>query len=233
MTGKIAAGNPKSAKIQVEHQSSVSISLISRALLALSLMMNGSSGFAAAAQSITGITVDPTRQIVFEFGHSGGFPQVPHLLDMPDPNHRVILDFQDTTLDKGLLPPADELGRALHKKLPAVRGVRYSQIPNAAKPTARVVIEIQEATEVKPKVVKVEESGITLNLSAAVASATTTNSETAGSATGTTADTDRAAESTSARSALDTASGAPAPSPTPTDGTRLLADAAGSSAPAS
>lgn len=112
------------------------------------------------------ISVDNAQQLVVEFA-PGAFPTVPKLLDLPGPNHRIVMDFVDATIDKNSLPAVEELGGQLHQAIPYVKSVRYGDLSKSAKPTARVVIDLPEALTVKPRVVKVEEGCITINFGAA------------------------------------------------------------------
>lgn len=111
------------------------------------------------------ISVDNAQQLVVEFA-PGAFPTVPKLLDLPGPNHRIVMDFVDATLDKNSLPAVEELGGQLHQAIPYVKSVRYGDLTKSAKPTARVVIDLPEALTVKPRVVKVEEGSITISFGA-------------------------------------------------------------------
>ncbi len=112
------------------------------------------------------ISVDNAQQLVVEFA-PGAFPTVPKLLDLPGPNHRIVMDFTDASIDKTSMPTVEELGGQLHQAIPYVKSVRYGDLSKSAKPTARVVIDLPEALAVKPRVVKVEEGSITISLGAA------------------------------------------------------------------
>jgi Tfp pilus assembly protein PilF len=118
-----------------------------------------------ASLPIKKIFVDESRQVVVEFApKEGAFPAVPHVLDLPGPNHRLVFDFADATVDRASLPPAEELSAAVAKSLPFVKALRYSNLSNTAKPTARVVLDLPENVKVKPRVVKLEEGQITISL---------------------------------------------------------------------
>lgn len=120
-----------------------------------------------ASVPIRKISVDSAKQVIVEFaGNAGAFPPVPHVLDLPGPNHRVVLDFADATVDKASLPTVEELSTSIAQSLPFVKAVRYSNLTNTNKPTARVVIDLPENLTVKPRVVKLEEGQITINLGA-------------------------------------------------------------------
>jgi tetratricopeptide (TPR) repeat protein len=111
------------------------------------------------------ISVDSADELVIQFGtHVGSFPSPPHVLDLPGPNHRIVLDFADTCVDKVNMPSSDDLSTRLHKLLPAIKSVHYSNLANSGKPTARVVIEVPEQLLVKPRVVKLEEDSVTITL---------------------------------------------------------------------
>lgn len=120
---------------------------------------------AAETLPVKKIGVDTSKQLVVEFGGAGGgFPTVPHVLDLPGPNHRVVLDFTDASIDKANLPAAEEVSAAITQALPFVRSVRFSNLENAPLPTARIVLDLPEDTKVKPRVVKLEQGMITISL---------------------------------------------------------------------
>ncbi|CAN5521180.1 hypothetical protein BH10CYA1_BH10CYA1_31800 [soil metagenome] len=111
------------------------------------------------------IGLDNARQLVIQFAaEPGAFPSIPNVLDLPGPNHRVVVDFSDTTIDRAKIPTVDEIKTAMTKILPAINGIRYMTLPNAAKPTARIVLELPEDLKVTARVVKVEETSVTINL---------------------------------------------------------------------
>lgn len=118
---------------------------------------------AGATGAIKSITVDANQQLIIQFASNGGFPTVPHLLDLPGPSHRVVFDFVNATLDKGNLPNAETLSNQIVKRLPAIKALRYTNLTNTPKPTARIVLDLPEALEVKPKVVKLEEGLVVLS----------------------------------------------------------------------
>lgn len=108
------------------------------------------------------ISVDSTRELVVEFG-GGSFPTVPQVLDLPGPNHRVVIDFADATLDGGSVASAEEVSKSVTEALPFVKSVRFSNLENSPKPTVRVVLDLPEETVVKPRVVKLEEGLVTFS----------------------------------------------------------------------
>lgn len=110
------------------------------------------------------ISADGSQQLVIEFG-GGGFPTVPQVLDLPGPNHRVVIDFADASLDKSAVLGAEELSGAVKQSIPFVKAVRYSNLENSTKPTARVVVDLPEEVKVKPRVVKLEEGMVVVGFS--------------------------------------------------------------------
>ncbi len=138
-----------------------------RAYLSLAAILAVQTASAASAETlpIKKISVDASKQLVVEFGGTAGnFPSAPHVLDLPGPNHRVVLDFTDAIIDKTSLPSADELSAAVIQSLPFVKSVRYSNLENAPAPTARIVLDVPEDGKFKPRVVKLEEGVITISL---------------------------------------------------------------------
>jgi len=130
-------------------------------LVACQAMTAMAAGTPAAIKSIS---IDKEHQIVVQFANSGAFPTVPHLLDVPGPSHRVVFDFVDAALDRGTMPAPDIFSAKVVKILPQIKGVRYLNLTSTPKPTARIVIDLPEKLEVKPKVVKLEEGLVVLSL---------------------------------------------------------------------
>ncbi|MBX9950952.1 MAG: tetratricopeptide repeat protein [Candidatus Obscuribacterales bacterium] len=118
---------------------------------------------AGSPASIKAITVDSNQQLVIQFANAG-FPAVPHLLDVPGPSHRVVFDFVNAALDRGALPTPEIFSSRITKVLPVIKGVRYLNLTSTPKPTARIVIDLPEHLQVKPKVVKLEEDLVVLSL---------------------------------------------------------------------
>lgn len=110
------------------------------------------------------ISADASQQLVVEFG-GGSFPTVPQVLDLPGPNHRVVIDFADASLDKGSVSQPEEVTTQVKQSLPFVKGVRFSNLENSPKPTARVVVDLPEEVRVKPRVVKLEEGLVVIGFS--------------------------------------------------------------------
>ncbi|MCC7530760.1 MAG: tetratricopeptide repeat protein [Candidatus Melainabacteria bacterium] len=121
---------------------------------------------AGTPAAIRSITIDSNQQIVIQFAPNpnGSFPAVPHLLDVPGPSHRVVFDFVNAALDRGSLPASEIFSSRITKALPVIKGVRYLNLTSTPKPTARIVIDLPEKLEVKPKVVKLEEDLVVLSL---------------------------------------------------------------------
>ncbi|MCC6979063.1 MAG: tetratricopeptide repeat protein [Candidatus Melainabacteria bacterium] len=119
---------------------------------------------AGTPAAIKSIGVDKDQQIVVQFANTGAFPAVPHLLDVPGPSHRVVFDFVDAALDRGTMPSPEIFSARIVKLLPQIKGVRYLNLTSTPKPTARIVIDLPENLEVKPRVVKLEEGLVVLSL---------------------------------------------------------------------
>ena len=125
------------------------------------------------------ISAGSAQELVIEFA-AKSFPTAPQVLDLPGPNHRVVIDFADAKLDKGTVASPDELTKTFSKAIPFVKAVRYQELENAPKPTARVVLALPEDVKVKPRVVKLEEGLVVIAFSDQPISASPTN-EAAGS----------------------------------------------------
>jgi tetratricopeptide (TPR) repeat protein len=137
-----------------------------RAYLSLAALLATQTACAAAETlPIKNISVDASKQLVVQFGGAAGsFPSVPHVLDLPGPNHRVVLDFNEATIDKNALPAADTLSAAVQQSLPFVKSIRYSNLENAPTPTARLVLDVPQDAKFKPRVVKLEEGEVIISL---------------------------------------------------------------------
>jgi Tfp pilus assembly protein PilF len=115
--------------------------------------------------AIKKIGLNTDDQIVILFGsRPGAFPNPPKVLELKGPNHRIVLDFQDTNLDNINMPTAENLSGKMHKLFPAITGVNFMKVGNSAHPLARVIIEVPEELVVEPKVVKLDEDSVTLSL---------------------------------------------------------------------
>lgn len=110
------------------------------------------------------ISAGTAQELVIEFA-AKSFPAAPQVLDLPGPNHRVVIDFADARLDKGTVASPDELSKTFSKAIPFVKSVNYQELLNAPKPTARVVLGLPEDLKVKPRVVKLEEGLVVIAFS--------------------------------------------------------------------
>ncbi|MBY0359470.1 MAG: tetratricopeptide repeat protein [Candidatus Obscuribacterales bacterium] len=109
----------------------------------------------AAPLPVKKISADMAQQIIVEFAGEA-FPSTPQVLDLPGPNHRVVIDFVDASIDRSSLLSQDDLSKNINQTLPFVKSVRYCDIENAPQPTARLVVDLPEEIAVKPRVVRLE-----------------------------------------------------------------------------
>lgn len=109
----------------------------------------------AQALAVKKISADVSQQLIVEFS-GGTFPESPQLLDLPGPNHRVVIDFGNASIDRSSLLSQTDLSRLICQSLPFVKAVRYTELENAPKPTARLVVDLPEELRIKPRVVKLE-----------------------------------------------------------------------------
>jgi Tfp pilus assembly protein PilF len=152
---------------------SISVAVSSLAGIAFSAL-TAVSCFAAdgSALPLKSISLDAQKQLIVEFStHGGGFPAVPHLLDLPGPNHRVVVDLAGAIIEKGSLQTQEELSTAIGKAIPAIKGLRYYNQTNTDKPTARIVLDLPEALRAEPRVVKLDENSVTIDLGSEITSA--------------------------------------------------------------
>jgi len=133
-----------------------------------SLLSILTSQVAMAADGVTlpikKISADASQELVIEFA-AKSFPTAPQVLDLPGPNHRIVIDFADATLDRGTIVTQLELTKMVIKAIPYVKAVRYQELVNAPRPTARLVVELPEDFKVKPRVVKLEEGLVVVSFS--------------------------------------------------------------------
>jgi Tfp pilus assembly protein PilF len=161
-TDKGLGGSFENVGRKKQRGSTVAVAGLSGALLvACQAIAAMAAGTPAAIKSIG---VDKDQQIVVQFANNGTFPAVPHLLDVPGPSHRVVFDFVDAALDRGTMPSPEVFSARIVKLLPQIKGVRYLNLTSTPKPTARIVIDLPEKLEVKPRVVKLEEGLVVLSL---------------------------------------------------------------------
>lgn len=145
---------------------------LSLSLMAFNMFSNSGAFASDLPLAIKKIGLNTDDQIVILFGsRPGAFPNPPKVLELKGPNHRIVLDFQDTNLDSINMPTAEDLSGKMHKLFPAVTGVNFMKVGNSAHPLARVIIEVPEELVVQPKVVKLDEDSVTLSLGDDIAQA--------------------------------------------------------------
>lgn len=141
-----------------------STSIVLAGLSGIVLSQSALAADATQTLPIKKISADASQEIVIEFS-AKAFPSAPQVLDLPGPNHRVVIDFADASVDKGTVPSAEELSKTLSAAIPFIKAVRYSELDNAPKPTARLVVDLPENLKVKPRVVKLEEGMVVIGFS--------------------------------------------------------------------
>ncbi len=111
------------------------------------------------------LSVNDNQNIVIDFGPKAGiFPQKPTLQDVTGANHHLVLDFPDAAIDRAVMPSAAKALSELTKAFPDVRGIRYAALTGGIAPTARIVLELPQSLEIKPHVVNIGETSITIDL---------------------------------------------------------------------
>lgn len=125
-------------------------------MTSLALILGSQVANAADVNAIKKISPGNSQEIVIEFA-SKSLSSSPQILDLPGQNHRVVIDFADANLDKGTVASPDELSKVFSKNIPFVKAIRYQELENAPKPTARLVIDLPEDVQVKPRLVKMED----------------------------------------------------------------------------
>lgn len=126
------------------------------------VLMPAARAQAAEGLPIRDIMVDSSQQLVVVFATGGAFPSDPSIMELENP-HRLVIDFSDATLDSSL-PKSDALTERISAAIPGVREVRPSMVPNQRSPKVRIVLELDEKTQVKPLVTKKEEGAITISV---------------------------------------------------------------------
>jgi Tfp pilus assembly protein PilF len=138
---------------------------LSLSIAALGLMGVSKVNASDVPLPIKKIGLNNENQIVVYFGRrEGEFPTPPHLLDTPGPNHRIVIEFADAIVDKVNMPAAADLSTKLHKQLFGIKSIRYVTLNSTDSPRAQVVIEVAEQLKVRPRVIKLEEDSVTINL---------------------------------------------------------------------
>lgn len=138
--------------------------LVLAGIAGLNILQPAMAAESAQTLPIKKISADASQELVIEFA-AKAFPTAPQVLDLPGPNHRVVIDFTDASVDKGAVQSAEELSKILTSSIPFIKAVRYSELENAPKPTARLVIDLPENVKVKPRVVKLEEGMVVIGFS--------------------------------------------------------------------
>ncbi len=138
--------------------------LVLAGIAGLNILQPAMAAESAQTLPIKKISADASQELVIEFA-AKAFPTAPQVLDLPGPNHRVVIDFTDASVDKGAVQSAEELSKVLTSSIPFIKAVRYSELENAPKPTARLVIDLPENVKVKPRVVKLEEGMVVIGFS--------------------------------------------------------------------
>ena len=121
--------------------------------LALSAGLIGAFGALADGElSLKNISVNPSKQLVVEFVAGGGAPQAPTLTEAPSPNHQLLVDFANVSLDDNSALAGDLLSKQLRTQLPGVKAARVGVLTNAAVPTVRLAIDLDDGLAIKPTV---------------------------------------------------------------------------------
>jgi hypothetical protein len=139
---------------------------------ALSLLLQVQVVAAGDPLPIRKLSINETHEIVIEYASgTGKFPSKPTLQDFPGANHRLVLDFPDAVIDRAAMPPAKTTLDELTKVFPDVRGIRYAALTGGTAPTARIVLDLPQSLEIKPHIVTLGESSVTIDLGVAPAGA--------------------------------------------------------------
>jgi tetratricopeptide (TPR) repeat protein len=134
--------------------------LLSSALALLSLPTEAQ----ATGRPIKNIYACAPSEIVVEFEESSGMPNVPHILDLPGPNHRVVLDFSDASFEEGVVADPEAISVAVNRILPNIKAVHYSNISNGGRSVARLVLDLDPAASVSPNVTELALGQVTVSL---------------------------------------------------------------------
>lgn len=120
---------------------------------------------AAQAQAdglpIRDLTLDGNGQLVVVFGTGGAFPPSPSISEMAPPNKRLVIDFHDAGFD-GAVPGGDVLTGRFVGAIPSVKAFRCSAVKGAKGSIARLVLDLDDDSDLKARVAKVEEGAVTI-----------------------------------------------------------------------
>ncbi|MBX9941001.1 MAG: tetratricopeptide repeat protein [Candidatus Obscuribacterales bacterium] len=121
---------------------------------------------AAQAQAdglpIRDLTLDGNGQLVVVFGTGGAFPPSPSISEMAPPNKRLVIDFHDAGFD-GAVPSGDVLTGRFVGAIPSVKAFRCSAVKGVKGSIARLILELDDASDLKARVAKVEEGAVTIS----------------------------------------------------------------------
>ena len=126
--------------------------------LALSLGLAGSLGaWADGELPLKNVSVDANKQLVVQFATGLGAPQEPKLMEMPAPNHQLLIDFSGASLDENTIPAGDQLTKVVASQMPGVKGARVGVIANAGSPTVRVALDLDSELVIHPSVTSLQD----------------------------------------------------------------------------
>ncbi len=147
---------------------------------------------------IRDLTLDGNGQLVIVFGTGGAFPPSPSISEMAPPNKRLVIDFHDAGFD-GTVPSSDVLTGRFVGAIPSVKGFRCAAVKGVKGTIARLVLDLDDASDLKARVAKVEEGAVTIAFTGGRSGAQVAAGAVAGGAGGATA----AATSQSSADAYD------------------------------
>ncbi len=136
-------------------------------MLTLALTVSLAASFGALADgdlSLKNVTSDTSKHLVVQFATGQGAPQAPKLMEMPSPNHQLLIDFIGVSLDENTVPSGDQLSKQLAAQMPGVRAARVGVLANAASPTVRVALDLDPDLEIKPSITSLQDGAAIISL---------------------------------------------------------------------
>jgi tetratricopeptide (TPR) repeat protein len=120
--------------------------------------------FADGELTIKNVVSDANKQLVVQFATGQGAPQAPKLMEMPAPNHQLLIDFAGVSLDENSVPSGDQLSKLLAAQMPGVRAARVGVLANAESPTVRVALDLDPDLQIKPSIAQLQDGAAVISL---------------------------------------------------------------------
>jgi hypothetical protein len=105
-------------------------------------------------------------------------------MEMPAPNHQLLIDFTGVSLDDTTIPAGAQLTKQLAGQMPGVRAARVGVLTNATAPTVRVALDLDADLVIKPSVASLQDGSAVISLGDNYAASAKAGDTTASAAAG-------------------------------------------------